>query len=287
MNNKKWSKEECDKLRMIYKNYSNKELAEIFNRGEGSIDYKKRQLGLTINPKNKDRGDQNFFDKIDTEEKAYWLGFIYADGYINNSTRNYELGIELNYKDVEHLKKFNKIFNNYYKIQKKIKNYNSVEKLNGRIETNRVGEMCLIRIYSKSIYEGLVKNNIVQNKTCSKIYPRIEDKVLFLHFLRGYIDGDGSYSLITTKREYSTLKEYKYPSISIEGNNYEMFDYIINKLKNDFDIKANVYPDGTSYKFQIRRQKDCIKLINLMYDNATIYLDRKFEKVKEIKSIAV
>ena len=35
------------------------------------------KLGLTINPKNKDRGDQNFFDKIDTEEKAYWLGFIY------------------------------------------------------------------------------------------------------------------------------------------------------------------------------------------------------------------
>ena len=66
-----------------------------------------------------------------------------------------------------------------------------------------------------------------------------------------------------------------------------MFNYIINKLKNDFDIKDNVYHDGTSYKFQIRKQKDCIKLINLMYDNATIYLDRKFEKVKEIKSIAV
>ena len=29
--------------------------------------------------------NKNVFDTIDTEEKAYWLGFIYADGYLNSS----------------------------------------------------------------------------------------------------------------------------------------------------------------------------------------------------------
>ena len=102
--------------------------------------------------------NKEYFKNIDTEEKAYWLGFIYADGYIIKSEKNYELGIELNYKDVEHLNKFNSIFNNYYKVTKRIKSYNSVDILNGHEPTNKKSEMCLIRVYSKSIYEGLNKN---------------------------------------------------------------------------------------------------------------------------------
>ena len=51
--------------------------------------------------------DENFFDKIDTEEKAYWLGFIYADGAIFKRT----LSIRLSTKDIHHLEKFKKILN--------------------------------------------------------------------------------------------------------------------------------------------------------------------------------
>ena len=283
----KWTNEEEVILKTIYKDYSIKELAEILNKTVASIDCKKRRLGLTENVQNKNRGDQNFFNEIDTEEKAYWLGFIYADGYIIKSERNYELGIELNYKDVEHLNKFNSIFNNYYKVTKKIKNYNSIDILNGHEPTNKKSEMCLIRVYSKSIYEGLNKNGIVQNKTYSNIFPKIEDKYLFLHFLRGYIDGDGSYIIKTEQRQYKTLKEYKYPKIAIQGNNLNIFEYIVEKLQNDFNIKAHIYKDRKCYKLEVARKNDCLKLINLMYDNATIYLDRKFEIINKIKSIAV
>ena len=44
------------------------------------------------------------FETIDTEEKAYWLGFMYADGYIGAS--RYSVGINLSLKDIDHLKKF-------------------------------------------------------------------------------------------------------------------------------------------------------------------------------------
>lgn len=50
--------------------------------------------------------NENIFEKIDTEEKAYWLGFIYADGYV--STNTYAFGIELSIKDIDHLIKFKK-----------------------------------------------------------------------------------------------------------------------------------------------------------------------------------
>ena len=48
--------------------------------------------------------DEHSFDVIDTEEKAYWLGFLYADGNVSN-TKN-EVGITLQSSDIKHLYKF-------------------------------------------------------------------------------------------------------------------------------------------------------------------------------------
>lgn len=42
------------------------------------------------------------FDVIDTEEKAYWLGFMYADGYI--ASKGNVVGLNLSLKDIDHLK---------------------------------------------------------------------------------------------------------------------------------------------------------------------------------------
>lgn len=276
----RWKSCEEKSLKEIYMNYSNKELGEIFGRSEASIDYKKRQLGLTMNVSCKDRGDQHFFDCIDTEEKAYWLGFIYADGYVIKTAKNHELGIELSVLDIEHLYKLNHIFNDYYKITKKMKSLNQIDRFNDNVERNKYSEMCSIRIYSKSIYDGLISNNIVQNKTKSNIFPKINDKKLFLHFLRGYIDGDGSYII-------RHIRGNEYPQISIAGNNAYMFEYIIKRLKDDFGIFASYHTDRKSYKLQIRRKREVIKLIHLMFDDANIFLDRKFDKINKIKSIAV
>lgn len=167
-----------------------------------------------------------------------------------------------------------------YKITKKMKSLNQIDRFNDNVERNKYSEMCSIRIYSKSIYDGLISNNVVQNKTKSDIFPKINDKKLFLHFLRGYIDGDGSYII-------RNIKGHEYPQISIAGNNVYMFEYIIKRLKDDFDIFASYHTDRNSYKLQIRRKREVIKLIHLMFDDANIFLDRKFDKINKIKSIAV
>lgn len=278
-----WTEEDHNKLSLMVKQHSRKYLAEYFGVTVSSIDNKLKRLGLTL--KNKNRGDQYFFKIIDTEEKAYWLGFIYADGYVisNYENGNFELGIELSSIDVQHLHKFNRNFNDYYKITTRKRSMDSLTKLNDNVKLGRMNEMCNIRIYSKSIVEDLISNGLVQNKTKSDIFPKIVDEKLFFHFLRGYIDGDGSY---TIRKAKTTARTIEYPRVSITGNNKYCFEYIQGRLK-PYGITSCISKDGESWKLFFNSKEGNIKLINLLFNEATVYLDRKFKKANKLLSIAV
>ena len=54
------------------------------------------------------------FNKIDTEEKAYWLGFLYADGSVGSKEDKIELGLAE--KDLKHIEKFRDFMNITNKI---------------------------------------------------------------------------------------------------------------------------------------------------------------------------
>ncbi len=73
----------------------------------------KRQGGIVINKQNMAKFNETVFDKIDSEEKAYWLGFIFADGTISSHPMNkkprYQFELSLALKDKGHLEKFNSI----------------------------------------------------------------------------------------------------------------------------------------------------------------------------------
>jgi len=61
--------------------------------------------------------DDTFFEEINTEEKAYWLGFLYADGYVRKR-KGSELRLKLSTKDLSHLE----LFKNTIKSTNTIKN---------------------------------------------------------------------------------------------------------------------------------------------------------------------
>ena len=67
---------------------------------------KERNIEIT-NTHGKVPFNEEFFDNINTEEKAYWLGFLYADGYI--SSKDFRIGLSISIKDIEHLEKIWKI----------------------------------------------------------------------------------------------------------------------------------------------------------------------------------
>lgn len=271
---KSWTKEEEEYLKNNYSIKPIKELMLILERSRASIFCKADQLGLTI--RNSKRKNTDFFKKIDTESKAYWLGFIYADGYVCINKTGAELGIQLASVDVSHLHKLNEVFNNYYKVQVFRKKANAYNK--------KPTEMCGIRIFSKEIVEDLISNGVVENKTNSPTFPKIDDEGLFFHFLRGYIDGDGSYCIKKSTSSTGGIKLY--PRITIAGNNKEMFTYVKERLES-IGIGASCYADKSGYKFQVGKTEDCFLLMKLLYRESTIFLDRKYDKMQEITKLAV
>lgn len=133
--------------------------------------------------------NHHIFDILDTEEKAYWLGFIWADGCITNVKENklnyaFELGLSI--KDIEHLRKFCK-FADIPETKIKVRKNNGLNK-------DREYYLCRVQISSKHLWNTLNNYGCYPNKTTNEIFPSIKifsKPELITHFIRGFFDGDG------------------------------------------------------------------------------------------------
>lgn len=220
-----------------------------------------KKLGVEIvNRQNEVKFDESVFDLIDSEEKAYWLGFIYADGYIDANKFIFE--ISLKGSDKEHLKKFNKFM--------KHKDKNHV-----KISNSKCGDKCFERcrwyVSNKHLWNILNSYGCTPNKSLTLEFPNFlifKYDHLIRHFIRGYFDGDGSFSRYL-------LKTCVNPHIQIIGT-HEFLTKILeySQLSGRFG-KDKRWKNNTEYiEFD---KENGIKFINYIYDNCNIYLDRKYK----------
>ena len=172
--------------------------AEKFSCDRHALSRWLKKSGLKINPHGKQLLNSDKFSCIDTEEKAYWLGFLYADGNV----RENKISLELAVKDKEHLEKFNQ-------FMEKEKD----------ILTSGHRVRCLFM--DKKVYQDLVNLGVVPNKSLILKFPNYNQvpKNLIRHFIRGYVDGDGSLSYTTTGKLVKTsfLKETNVADL-LKGN---------------------------------------------------------------------
>lgn len=202
----------------------------------------------------------NYFENIDSEEKAYWLGFLYADGYI--SYKGY-IRIALQEQDLEHIKKFRTAIDaNEIEIKyvKKTKSYKI--------------DCCSIKMT-----RDLTKLGCCQNKSLILKFPTIDQVPINLinHFMRGYFDGDGCISFSNDTPSFSVLGTKKfldrYEDILIQHAEYKKKNKRIhNDLWNE-NTEAIVYSG-----------KKIEQIYNFLYNNANIYLERKYTKFNKIIS---
>ena len=149
-----------------YKNNTSlRKLEEKYNVSRSTISSFLEKKGIKTQKGNHYRKyfhNEDFFEKIDSEEKAYWLGFLTADGWINKNEKGNAgvTGIELQYKDIDHLRKFNKSINGNYKITDRWRPCLISSKYN-----NKRHHTCLIRIFSITMYDSLVKLGFTNNKS--------------------------------------------------------------------------------------------------------------------------
>lgn len=215
---------------------------------------KSQGVGVT-NPARKYKYNDDFFENIDTEEKAYWLGFIYADGCINDRGKQKTLEITLQESDRSHLVKFiNSIGGVADLITSKLVKLNYKEIPSSRVAINCT-KMC----------EDLIRHGATPRKSLTLTFPKSLKPYLLRHFIRGYIDGDGTIT-------YPRLR------ISVLGT----MEFLI-ELQNYFEVigatktKLTRKRDNKAYSFEKGGSEVSLILYNL-YSNSTIYLDRKYEK---------
>lgn len=215
--------------------------------------------------------NEHYFDIIDTEEKAYWLGFMYADGFIQNKRKygNYKVGLSLTESDREHLEKLK----NCLESNVEIKTYIPKTKYNSK-------PYCKLLVTSNILAEGLIKHGCVTNKTELLTFPDWLNEDLKIHFIRGYIDGDGSVCYW-----YGNNDNKFYCGIRLVGTK-EMIEGVQNFLETHLKTAPRWKDrDVNNTQLNIGGNKQVLRLLDLLYGNANIYLDRKYEKYLEIKRL--
>lgn len=218
-----------------------------------------------INSKRKNRYtlDENYFEEINTQQKSYILGLIYADGYVGNEKFN---NISLTQKEYKLL----------YEVKKELEFTGRIRLGNkGGFENSKPGYV--LNFSSEKVANDLRKLGLYPKKslTIDKI-PNIRDE-LKRHFLRGYFDGDGSISKYIHKFK-KTNKEYSY----VKG---KMCIIATEKMLEDFIKTFNIehyYISQSKTKemkyIQIESKKELKRIYNLMYRDCCICNMIKKEK---------
>lgn len=202
--------------------------------------------------------DDNFFETIDTEKKAYWLGFIYADGSINEAPNGMWKKLEIGLKESDrgHLIKF-------------LKDIGGSEKqIQNRITTakGKRYKSCRVTISCTKMCNDLIGHGATIRKSLTLTFPTHLDEKLIKHFMRGYFDGDGC---INYRPQYDL---YRIALVGTESFLNSFLDYFCNMGV----TKVRLQRKQNQKAYQIEKQgKDMRLILETMYKEATIYLERK------------
>jgi hypothetical protein len=256
------------------------ELAKLFSCSDGVIFRTLEKFDILVRDQShcnrKYNINENIFDVIDTEEKAYWLGFLYADGSI---TDHRCVSIHLAEKDEKHLE----TFSNFIYNCNRIKDYLTDD---GR-------RIVYLHAYNQPMSSKLIELGCVPNKTFQLKFPMWLKLELISHFVRGYFDGDGSIGIYPSKvrsrkdKNAYTSTYYKVGfSILSTMEFLTSLKYIFSELGvHVFFGKRHKNRNNNNYTLQIGGNHKIEKVLEWMYKDATIYLSRKYNTYLELKAL--
>lgn len=211
--------------------------------------------------------NEDFFKVINTEEKAYILGFICADGHIERD----RLVITVSVKDIDILNKIKNALHSSHPIKEvqRVNPYNKSDRKQLTLVELMIGSVELV----KPLFNiGLATNKTYTlNGNILKYIP----KYLMRDFLRGYFDGDGN---VLYGRRYTS--GYKY-NVNICGNE----DFLLKSFQTYFPSNNKLYKDLYSkqcYVWKISQRGKVRDFMYYLYYNSSIFLQRKYNEFRKI-----
>lgn len=240
-----------------------KDIGREFGYPDATIYAALHRQGISFGPGGAKRQydlNDDFFENIDCEEKAYWLGFISADGCVHR--RN--LIIQLKGSDKEHIEKFRRAINCSVPISvRDVSNFG-----NGTVS------QCRICVTSQKMVDDLSVLGVTEAKSATLVPPNLPYE-LMRHYWRGMIDGDGHISIDNKNRlcqaglcgSWSTMKMF-----------------------NDF---LRTY---TTHRVSIRPMKSIFSVtfggvgaiknsLSVFYGDCSVWLDRKYDRYLQVMGV--
>jgi len=257
----------------IQPNYNFDIIKEFINRGKSLVEIAKYynvhrvSMGRVLRKAKIDYPEQrkiivnhDFFENIDSEIKAYLLGFFVADGCVYNKHR---IGLCIAEQD-EYIVK---LFAQY------IAPLSFIKKLHNTKSAKNRQPQLFLRISSSKLVSDLAKLGIFERKTYKPMFiPNISEELKW-HFIRGYFDGDGYFGNRIINKKYNS-----YRIVFTNGD-----PTILNDIQN-FTKLGKVKSIKKYAILDLSTNKNVMYFLHKMYDNANFKLPRKFNKFLKVNT---
>lgn len=204
--------------------------------------------------------NEHYFDNINTPNKAYLLGMLYADGC--NHVDHYSITLSLQECDREVIEF----------MKSEVEYEGPLRIIELKKKNPKYQNQCRICINDQYMSLQLESLGVVQAKSLIIKFPDYISDELMPHFIRGYFDGDGSIS-------YDEKRQKCYTKIAGTMD----FCSKVSEILTQMNCKHNiVHPkqckDSNTFVLQTCGNKSSLKLLSWMYDNNEFHMERKYQK---------
>lgn len=254
----------------VNQNKSLKSISEIFGVSRPVISrvLKENADKVTLRQKTtKYTANYDNFEVIDTAEKAYWLGFLAADGCVYIRENNATILLNLSQKDINHLQKFKTFMNSTAEI---------IEYISNTGYSNN-SPMVKFALNSKKMAYDLVDKGITPRKSLTLKRPNISSE-FYLPYILGYFDGDGSLSKLQNE-EYS---------LSFQGTK-ETLEWINEVLETDMKLEKRYENEKNSFYIRCGGNNKPYFILQKLYSSipTKICLERKYKIYKNLEAVVL
>lgn len=198
--------------------------------------------------------NEGYFDVIDLESKAYWCGFLSADGCIYDN----RVKLKLSLKDESHLTKF-------------VNDLSSNQPIATGVD-NLGYKWASVTINSKKMVNSLKRLGITERKSLS-IYPARVDQDVKRHFWRGVVDGDGC---IQIKKDSACV-------LNLVGSE-AMCNGFSDWVESVSSSRPRVAKSRSIYSVDVCGDGRVHDVLAFLYGGSTVYLSRKKDRAADILS---